>query len=186
MSSNLVLFLMSLSHAILVSLVDCPQSGYDLAKKFDGSVGFFWKATHQQIYRELTRLEELKWLTAKSVIQVGRPDKKLFSLTDIGIENVKIWISQPCEISPSKEELLIKIYAGHLVSPILLVEEIRRHLQLHKEKLAIYLKIEQDLKTNSKSLLQSLKYPYLTLSMGIKFETAWIEWCDEAIIEINR
>ena len=45
---------MSLAHAILVSLVCEPKSGYDLAKQFDGTVGFFWQATHQQIYRDLT------------------------------------------------------------------------------------------------------------------------------------
>jgi DNA-binding PadR family transcriptional regulator len=175
---------MSLAHAILVSLVDCPQSGYDLAKKFDGSVGFFWKATHQQIYRELTKLEELRWLTAKSIIQAGRPDKKLFSLTDLGIENVKTWISQPCEISPSKEELLVKIYAGHLVSSQLLVAEIKRHQQLHQEKLEIYQEIERQMNADSQAP-QILKYPYLTLRMGIKFELAWIDWCDEAIATLS-
>jgi DNA-binding PadR family transcriptional regulator len=176
---------MSLIHAILVSLVDCPQSGYDLAKKFDGSVGFFWKATHQQIYRELTKLEELEWLKAESVIQDGRPDKKLFSLTKLGIEKLKIWIAQSCEPSPHKEELLVKIYAGHLVSPQLLEVEIKRHQQLHREKLAIYEQIELCMKSGSLAQIEKIKYPYLTLRMGIKFEIAWIEWCEEAISSLS-
>ena len=172
---------MSLAHAILVSLVDCPQSGYDLAKRFDGSVGFFWKATHQQIYRELTKLEELEWLKAQNIIQDGRPDKKQFTLTELGIEMLKIWIAQPCQPSPNKEELLVKIYAGHLVEPQLLAIELQRHLQLHREKLAIYQQIELSMKAGSNVQIQKLKYPYLTLRMGIKFEIAWIEWCEEAI-----
>jgi DNA-binding PadR family transcriptional regulator len=64
---------MSLAHAILVSLVDCPSSGYDLAKKFDGSVGFFWQATHQQIYRELHRLQDKGWIDAEVIAQESRP-----------------------------------------------------------------------------------------------------------------
>ena len=32
------------------------MSGYELAKTFDSSIGFFWKADHQQIYRELSKL----------------------------------------------------------------------------------------------------------------------------------
>ena len=44
---------MALAHAILATLMDCPCSGYDLRKRFEGSVGFFWQASFQQIYREL-------------------------------------------------------------------------------------------------------------------------------------
>jgi len=177
---------MSLAHAILVSLEECPQSGYDLAKKFDGSVGFFWKATHQQIYRELTKLEELAWLIPQTIAQVGRPDKKLYSLTDLGRENLKIWIAQPCEVSPNKEELLVKIYAGHLVSPKILEKEISRHQQLHQETLAIYQEIERQMHCGSQYLPETLKYTYLTLRIGIKFEIAWIEWCEEAIAAIGE
>jgi len=177
---------MSIAHAILVSLVTCPQSGYDLAKKFDGSVGFFWKATHQQIYRELTKLEELGWLIPQTIAQEGRPDKKLFSLSELGQENLKKWISQPCDISPNKEEILVKIYAGYLVTPRILELEISRHQQLHQQKLAIYQEIERQMNAKVQGLPQSIKYPYLTLRMGIKFERAWIEWCDEAIAMLQN
>jgi DNA-binding PadR family transcriptional regulator len=49
---------MSLSHAILATLSNGCYSGYDISKQFAGSVGFFWYATQQQIYRELGKLEE--------------------------------------------------------------------------------------------------------------------------------
>ena len=41
---------MALEHAILVSLSERPASGLDLTRRFDRSIGFFWSATHQQIY----------------------------------------------------------------------------------------------------------------------------------------
>ena len=44
---------MSLAHAVLTSLIEKPSSGYELARRFDKSIGYFWHATHQQIYREL-------------------------------------------------------------------------------------------------------------------------------------
>ena len=44
---------MSLAHAVLTSLIEKSSSGYDLARRFDKSIGYFWHATHQQIYREL-------------------------------------------------------------------------------------------------------------------------------------
>uniref|UniRef100_UPI00286DB6B3 PadR family transcriptional regulator n=1 Tax=Chamaesiphon sp. VAR_48_metabat_403 TaxID=2964700 RepID=UPI00286DB6B3 len=83
---------MALSHAILAAINDCPCSGYDLAKRFDGSVGFFWNATHQQIYRELTKLEEQSQLDARLVQQEHRPDKKIYTLTSKGEETLRSWI----------------------------------------------------------------------------------------------
>jgi len=44
---------MSLPHALLTSLLEQPCSGMDLARRFGRSIGFFWPATHQQIYKEL-------------------------------------------------------------------------------------------------------------------------------------
>jgi DNA-binding PadR family transcriptional regulator len=85
---------MAIAHAILVSLVDCPASGYDLAKQFEASVGFFWRATHQQIYRELTKLEEQGWISAEVISQENRPDKKLYSVTDLGKQQLIEWINE--------------------------------------------------------------------------------------------
>jgi len=48
---------MSLPHALLTALVERPGSGSELAGRFDRSIAYFWQATHQQIYRELARLE---------------------------------------------------------------------------------------------------------------------------------
>ena len=48
---------MSLPHAILTALLEKPSSGLELTRRFDRSIGYFWSATHQQIYRELGRLE---------------------------------------------------------------------------------------------------------------------------------
>ena len=49
---------MSLRHALLALLSAHPMTGYDVAKRFDGSVGFMWQAPHSQIYPELRRMED--------------------------------------------------------------------------------------------------------------------------------
>src|SRR3954462_13890941 len=52
----------ALPHAILVSLSEQPGSGYELAHRFDRSIGYFWAATHQQIYRTLRAMEADGWV----------------------------------------------------------------------------------------------------------------------------
>ena len=44
---------MALEHALLVALSEQPATGLDLARRFGRSIGFFWTASHQQIYRVL-------------------------------------------------------------------------------------------------------------------------------------
>lgn len=172
---------MAIAHAILVSLVDNPASGYELAKKFEASVGFFWKATYQQIYRELTKLEELGWINAEVIAQETRPDKKLYSVTDSGLQQLIQWMNIKSEPAAIKDDLLVKIFAGYLISEQTIVEELEYHRQLHAQKLKIYQNIERQYFQNPQSLPQDQKFRYLTLRKGIGYETDWITWCDEAI-----
>ena len=66
---------MALEHAILVSLAERSASGYELARRFDASIGNFWKASHQQIYKVLGRMESDKLVESELVAQDTRPDK---------------------------------------------------------------------------------------------------------------
>lgn len=172
---------MALAQAILAFLSDQRCSGYDLAKQFNGSVGFFWKASQQQIYRELTRLEEQGWIQPEVVEQEGRPDKKLYSLTDMGQQHLLQWLGEPAELSATREALLVKVFSGHLVSRSVVLAELERHQTLHQEKLAVYQTLEQKFFQNSQNLSMQDKFRYLTLRNGISYETHWINWCREAI-----
>ena len=71
---------MALEHAILVSLAERSASGYDLARRFDASIGHFWSASHQQIYKVLGRMEADKLVAADLIAQEGRPDKKVYAI----------------------------------------------------------------------------------------------------------
>jgi len=172
---------MAIAHAILVSLINTPASGYELAKQFEASVGFFWKATYQQIYRELTKLEDLGWISAQVIAQETRPDKKLYSVTELGKQQLIEWMNSKCEAAVIKDDLLVKIFAGYLIPNQKLVEELERHRQIHIQKLKVYQDIEQQHFQNPQTLAPEYKFRYLTLRKGIGYETDWISWCEEAI-----
>jgi DNA-binding PadR family transcriptional regulator len=167
---------MALSHAILSVLIDCPCSGYDLAKQFDQSVGFFWSASHQQIYRELTKLEEQGYLQGEVIPQAGRPDKKCYHVTDHGHAFLQNWMAEPSDIPAIKDDLLVKLYAGAWVTPALLIQELHHHHRLHQERLATYLNIAQTWFALPETLERSARYRYLTLQCGIRYETQWLDW----------
>jgi DNA-binding PadR family transcriptional regulator len=176
---------MALSHAILAVLVNRACSGYDLAKQFDGSVGFFWHATHQQIYRELTKLEETGWVNVEVIQQVGRPAKKSYQITAAGETYLRDWVAQPLPLSPIKDELLIKLFVGHLVPAATLLELLCQQQAQHQENLATYHTIEQQFFATPATLSTALRCQYLTLRNGIHYETGWLAWCEEALAEIK-
>ncbi|AFY93517.1 PadR family transcriptional regulator [Chamaesiphon minutus] len=172
---------MALSHAILAALNDRACSGYDLAKRFDGSVGFFWNATHQQIYRELTKLEEQSQIEAQLIEQEHRPDKKIYTLTEKGEESLRLWIETPSTVSPIKDDLLVKIFAGTIVSPQTIVSELKHHRSQHLATLQTYQSIADRYFPDRSQFSDVGRYQYITLRQGIRIETEWLAWCEEAI-----
>lgn len=176
---------MALSHAILVSLLEYPSSGYDLAKRFDGAVGYFWDASHQQIYRELAKLEEAGHITATTVQQDTRPNKKLYSITEMGSTFLVEWLQQPSSLSPVKDDLLVKLYGGYLLGTGGMVQELRQHRKLHQTRLVEYQAIEERFFPDVEVLPIESIYHYLTLRNGIQFEQGWLKWCDTAITTLQ-
>jgi DNA-binding PadR family transcriptional regulator len=177
---------MAIAHAILSALITCPCSGYDLAKRFDqqsvdGSVGFFWNASFQQIYRELGRLEEKGWLQAEKVQQDHRPDKRIYSVTALGQQQFQEWIAAPDEPCPIKDDLLVKLYAGFLVPKATILEKLAVHRRDHQQRLAIYHNIQHKYFQDPQKLSEALKFNYITLLRGIHYEQGWLAWCDEVL-----
>jgi DNA-binding PadR family transcriptional regulator len=174
---------MALSHSILATLVGRgkPLSGYDLAKEFNSSVGFYWKTTHQQIYRELAILENKNMVTSEIIKQKERPDKKIYSITDDGKTYLIDWIAEPSKPSPIKEDMLVKMFVGFLVPQEILIKQLRQLKTVHEEKLKLYREYEAKFFSNIKSLNAKGKYRYLNLRSGINFEAGHITWCQEAI-----
>ena len=54
---------MSLPHVILTVLSTRDATGYDITKEFSASIGYFWKASHQQVYRELNKMAQNNLVT---------------------------------------------------------------------------------------------------------------------------
>lgn len=73
--------LSSLTIVLLNLLADKNYSGYDLTK-VAYSAG--WQASHQQVYRELGRLEKQGLIKHQKIVQSSSPDLKMQSITAAG------------------------------------------------------------------------------------------------------
>ncbi|MBW4652094.1 MAG: PadR family transcriptional regulator [Kaiparowitsia implicata GSE-PSE-MK54-09C] len=171
---------MALAHTILVLLANTPRSGYDVSKCFDDSVGCFWKASQQQVYRELARMEQQGLVEFEAVPQEGKPDKKIYRVTPVGMQELSAWFTEPTDPAPIREDLLVRVMAGPYGPRELLVQEVHRRRQMHHDQLQRY----REKEANYRAIAQPsppLQFLYLTLRRGIRYETDWIEWCDEVL-----
>jgi DNA-binding PadR family transcriptional regulator len=172
---------MALSHAIMTALLDEPLSGYDLAREFETSLGFFWHASHQQIYQELRKLAARGWLEAEGVAQSGRPDKIVYALTPAGREALDQWVSGPSRHKPAKDDLLVKLYNVGYSDPAPVVAELHERLASHRRTLALYRRIRDRHYGDPQALSPRRKGIYLALLAGIRGEETALAWCEEAI-----
>ena len=170
---------MALSHAILATLLSGPVSGYKLTKRFNAAIGYFWQATHQQIYRELTSLEEQGYV--ERVPSSSPSTEKRYALTSEGRDALTEWIMQPSEPGVLREDLLLKVRAGSLVPPEVLLAELHRRRALHAGRLAVYRELQERDFPDPQHLTYEQRLLYLPLLRGLMFETDNVAWCDTAI-----
>lgn len=172
---------MALSHAIMTALLDEDLSGYDLMRKFETSLGFFWAASHQQIYQELKKLAGQGWLSATAIAQDGRPDKIVYALTEAGESALADWLRQQSRCKPAKDDLFVKLYnIGHC-DPEPVIAELQERQALHRRNLGLYEKIRERHYREPARLPDTRKGIYLALLAGIRQERMFVEWCEDAL-----
>jgi PadR family transcriptional regulator AphA len=107
----------SLRAAILGFLSLEPTSGYSLKQRFEGSVGSFWTVTQSQIYRELHALERDGLVVAHREPGEGKPDRKVYELSEAGRAALHDWLREPLEPLQLRHPLLLKFVFSSEVAP---------------------------------------------------------------------
>jgi DNA-binding PadR family transcriptional regulator len=169
---------MALEHAILVSLRERPSSGLDLTRRFDRSIGFFWRATHQQVYRVLARMETDGWVRSKTVAQQGRPDKKVYEVAANGRRELERWLTASVPVEQFRSELAVKLRAASYGDRATVLKQVREHLMEHQTRLGHYEQLAGDF-PDVESLDDQALDVFLVLRGGIRLERFWVEWLTE-------
>ncbi|MBJ8346738.1 PadR family transcriptional regulator [Antrihabitans sp. YC2-6] len=172
---------MALEHAIMVALMERSGSGYELARRFDKSIGYFWKATHQQIYRVLKRMDEAGWVQGEAVAQDGRPDKTMYEVSAAGKAELARWIAEPTDISPFRNELALKLRGAEYGDRDAMCAEVQRHLDQHVERLEVLRLIEKRDFPAPDQLSGTALHQYLVLRAGVRADEGYVEWCGEIL-----
>lgn len=176
---------MALEHAILVSLSERAASGSDLVRRFDASIGFFWSATHQQIYRVLGRMESDGWIAAGTAPQPDRPAKgpakKVYAVTDAGRSELARWIGEPTTPDAMRSSVSVKMRGASYGDRATLLEDLRRQLDEHTKRLSLYEFMATRDFPDPGALSGADLDIYLVLRGGLLMEEFWVRWLTEYI-----
>ena len=171
----------TLGYAILSLLARASLSGYDLSREMKRPHAFFFgQAQFSQIYPELTRLQGAGLVTSAVVEQLGRPDKRVYTLAPAGLERLQRWLVEPTPILEVRSELLIKAHSLWLADAAAALERFREHERYHADQLAAYEASLADLEQRWDAEIALLNAPsfgdYLTLKRGVGYEREYVSW----------
>ncbi len=102
---------MSLRHAILGIIEFQPVHGYQIRQILSEGISTFWPVKLNAIYPALKRLEDEGLVGHRTeATGQGRPDRKVYEITDRGREEMAAWRRLPPEGAPStRSPLFLKL-----------------------------------------------------------------------------
>ncbi|WP_369231194.1 PadR family transcriptional regulator [Streptomyces sp. R21] len=182
---------MALRNAVMAALLEGEASGYDLAKGFEASVANFWMATPQQIYRELERMESEGLVAAQVVQQERRPNKRLFSLTEAGLEAVRAYTAETSSKPMAlRDELLVKVQCVDVGDLDAVRAGVTERVERAAAKLARFERMQERLlggRTEDEFLATADRVgPYLTLLGGLTLERANLQWGETVLKRLDQ
>lgn len=146
-------------------------SGYEIRKWAEGLRFFYWSPAQSQIYTELRRLAKLGYVESKEVKQEGKPDKRLYTINEKGINEFKRWLAEePLEPTVMKHSLALRLFFGHMAEPERLVQMLEHFIDETKERLG-QLGIVQEYSEND----ERFGYPALVAEWSYNYYRAELE-----------
>lgn len=178
---------MSIDFAILGILSYKPMSGYDLKKIIQNSSFMYWSGNNNQIYRALSDLLDQGLVMSEVIHQEGSPSKKIYEITDEGVEVLKQWVQSPIKPVEIKKPFLIHLaWSRQLNTRQLksLIEEYKSQIQT--QILLENSKREDEFVPPDRTALETTIWRLIKDNIVRTYENelAWIEELSEAISEI--
>lgn len=172
-----------LKHGILGLLNYQDMTGYELMEVFRDSLNYFWNVKTSQIYRELQGLEQKAWVSKTVVLQSGKPDKNVYSITEAGRIELLEWLANEDLGLRCKIPILMKVFFLGERS----VEENIRYFACVKKSCELLLKglesVPQSIEIYGDRIGQKEKTLYwqMTVEYGRRSIQMQIDWAQDCI-----
>jgi len=154
-------------------------SGYEIKKRIDSSLSFFWGVGFGQIYPTLSQMHKDGLVEKRSDYMGQKLERIIYSITEEGEIRLKEWLRLPVENEVIKFEILLKLFFGSLLDTKTNIETINSFKDKYSDQLSILNSFETELKGIVKDSPDHIYY-LLTVMFGEKVYKAYIEWAEES------
>ncbi|MBQ9007726.1 MAG: PadR family transcriptional regulator [Clostridia bacterium] len=163
---------------ILGLLAHEDMTGYDIKKRIDNEISFFWKGSFGSIYPALSELLKAGQIEKIGEAATGGREKILYRVTEEGRTALKIWLEDTRAVNDLKYETLVKLFFGGSAGREVALRNIESFEKQIRRDLAT-LKMYQG---NLEPVLgeEDHLYFYLTVLFGIETYEAYLRWCTKA------
>ena len=175
-----------LKHGILGLINYHEATGYEVMEMFRDSLNYFWRAHTSQIYRELQSLEKNKWVDGETIEQTGKPDKKVYHITEEGKEELKQWL-RDMSLKPANSALLCKTFFLGELPPEETLPFFENFKACCEQSIETLGRVPEVI-TNYENMLDAKEkglYWRFTVDYGLRNAKANKEWCEYCIGEIK-
>jgi len=134
---------MDVKTVCLGMLTDGEASGYDLKKEFESSFGHFFAAGYGSIYPALNALAQDGLVECRCIAQEGKPDRKVYKITDAGRQQLLEALENPCPSHKVRSEFLATMCFAHLMTR----EQVETVLDNRVREMTNYLELFREFET---------------------------------------
>ena len=176
---------MSLKYGLLGYLSHHPMTGYELHKFYPKAA----RPTIAYIYRSLISMEKEGLVEHTRVDQVKRPDRKVFSITDAGLQELDRWLATPLHYVIPRNHLLVQVINGSRVGKATLINNITSQKAEIENLLAIVSNKRNWTPLpggDSQRRSAEKKYLQVTYASAVDLLQRQLEWLDAIIERISQ
>lgn len=173
---------MSIKYAILGLLNYSDMHGYRIKKHIEENFDHLWSVNFGQIYPNLKNLKEegLIDMFEAAPSEDGGPNKKLYSITQKGIDELSRWLAES-----SRKPMLIR--DSFLIKfPFFGFGEDERALEIIDEQIEIFEAQLKRRQINRRRWEKQSLYVRLMIDLGITQIEMYLEWLRHARTEIEK
>ena len=121
------------------------------------------------------------WVSSELVAQDGRPDKKVYVITDRGRDELALWTSKATPVEHLRSEFAVKLRALPFGDTDAIIDDVRARRRAHEAQLAYYVDSADKFYPHPDDLADHEIGGWLVLRGGMLAEQTGIEWCDEIL-----
>lgn len=155
------------------------MTGYEIKKRMDTTLRFFWGASFGSIYPTLAGLTKEGYVTKIETKENGR-DKITYTITESGRVYLREWLSLPVEKDEIRYETLLKLFFGSEIGEGGTIDHIQAFAKKTQQELPLLQGAVRELE-KIKDVEDAHLYYLLTANFGVRLYEAYLLWCEESI-----